>query len=290
MKHLLAFFMLGTLLYGYQEFVSQYTRPRLDSTIEAPATGLVTEQIVNDCYPGETTDSWEKREESFLLCLASHFDWYYSDGIVQKRLKENMGRLSFDVQGSSKPVEAAIAMGADQLDPIVKRRRIQRVLLELRNIVKEMAPKGDTDTFKSVDLQRVHFSHLFFAEKRKLQAQSRKLIDHPPEDLDFLAVSDPFFHGVTFPSLTLGEIERRFGREFRKELSHAPHGQWSHPIESEFGWHLVWVHKQSRHHKSIPLESPLRETARHNEKSATLVRTFLQRTLTERGSSERMLR
>ncbi|MGH8454469.1 MAG: peptidylprolyl isomerase, partial [Nevskiales bacterium] len=51
--------------------------------------------------------------------------------------------------------------------------------------------------------------------------------------------ADPFLLGSVFPPQTEDEITRHFGTEFAQALIAAPPGQWTGPLHSSYGLHLV---------------------------------------------------
>jgi hypothetical protein len=290
MKHLFAFFMVGTVLYACEDFVLPNTSQGAELRLDTSDPNWLSDSIVKDCSFHDEGIPWEKREESFLLCIASHFEWYYLDDVIQKRLTENIERLSLESAAASTPFDEAIALGADQLDPIVKRRRIQRAILELRRLVEHLPATNTAESNVPTDALRIDFSHLYFTEEQKLHEQTQFLSNQTPEELDIQALGDPFFYGTKLTSFTLGEIERRFGREFSQALSAVQIGKWSHPIASELGWHLVWVHDRFWQEMETQLVSPLGNAANYNEKNAERVHTFLQSALAKSDGSEKRLR
>ena len=48
------------------------------------------------------------------------------------------------------------------------------------------------------------------------------------------------------PPLGPKDLQTRFGMPFEETLKSAPEGTWSGPIESRFGYHLVWVHERRK--------------------------------------------
>jgi parvulin-like peptidyl-prolyl isomerase len=52
------------------------------------------------------------------------------------------------------------------------------------------------------------------------------------------------------------QLERRFGPKFAAAFKTAPIGQWTGPLESPFGLHLVWLSQR------IPAASPAFDSVR----------------------------
>ena len=55
---------------------------------------------------------------------------------------------------------------------------------------------------------------------------------------------DPFVMGVELPAQGRSDLEKLFGPAFAGEALSFPPGVWSGPVESTYGWHLVWVEKR----------------------------------------------
>jgi peptidyl-prolyl cis-trans isomerase C len=56
-----------------------------------------------------------------------------------------------------------------------------------------------------------------------------------------LAVGDPFMFQDVYRDRTSDHVARDFGPPFAKALFELPIGSWSGPIESGYGWHLIFV-------------------------------------------------
>ena len=58
------------------------------------------------------------------------------------------------------------------------------------------------------------------------------------------ALEEKAFVEPALPPLPDKEIQRKFGYRFTNELKEAPLGEWSGPIPSRYGMHLVYVHER----------------------------------------------
>jgi len=59
-----------------------------------------------------------------------------------------------------------------------------------------------------------------------------------------LRIGDPFLHGAEQPPQSRDELAGRFGADFADGVFAAPPGEWSGPIPSAYGVHLVLVRER----------------------------------------------
>jgi peptidyl-prolyl cis-trans isomerase C len=120
----------------------------------------------------------------------------------------------------------ALALGLDQGDTIVKRRMAQKM------------------EFLAEDV----FRHLYFSfDKRGERAYQAaegtlaKLVDQPADWHGAATLADPFMFQDYYSDRSPEQVANVFGAKFARSLFHLEPGSWQGPIESGFGWHLVWV-------------------------------------------------
>ena len=65
------------------------------------------------------------------------------------------------------------------------------------------------------------------------------LIADKPEQL-----GDVFYGGHYFPLMSKQQLEKKLGADFSKQAFDLVAHQWSDPIRSSYGYHLVWIHKR----------------------------------------------
>jgi parvulin-like peptidyl-prolyl isomerase len=95
---------------------------------------------------------------------------------------------------------------------------------------------------------RATFRHLYFspdrrgARARDDAARARaKLAGEPAAGLSAESLADPFMFQASYPDRSFDEVARSFGPGFARALFELAPGAWSGPIESGYGWHLVWI-------------------------------------------------
>jgi parvulin-like peptidyl-prolyl isomerase len=149
----------------------------------------------------------------------------------------------------------ALAMGLDQGDTIVKRRLAQKMefLFEDVSALREPAD-GELEAFyaehaaRFAEPARVTFRQLYFSpDKRGARARdeaaaalgvlAREKLDSAAAE----ALADPFMFQDYYGDRPFEQVASAFGPRFAEALFAAEPGAWRGPIESGYGWHLVFV-------------------------------------------------
>ena len=89
--------------------------------------------------------------------------------------------------------------------------------------------------------KRITFSHIYFSSSKTDEDESSKalnLIKNGSSDANF---GEPFLLGKNFSSKTIREIERSFGKTFSEDIQNLTIKEWSGPLISEYGSHLVFI-------------------------------------------------
>jgi hypothetical protein len=153
----------------------------------------------------------------------------------------------------------ALALGLDKDDTIVRRRMAQKMQFLAEDVAAENEPTTDelrawfaknASTFE--EPPRVTFRTLYFSPDRR-GARARedaeralgKLAGRPGNWPGAAALADPFMFQDFMADRTPSEIARDFGPAFAKALFQQEPGAWRGPIESGYGWHLVYIESAS---------------------------------------------
>jgi peptidyl-prolyl cis-trans isomerase C len=149
----------------------------------------------------------------------------------------------------------ALALGLDNEDTIVKRRLAQKMefLFEDVSALREPTREELKAWFEKNSVRftlqpRASFRHLCFSPDRR-GARARedaaraldKLRGKPATAQQGAALSDPFMFQDYYPDRSFEEMAKLFGPRFAQALIQQQTGSWQGPIESGYGWHLVWV-------------------------------------------------
>jgi len=163
----------------------------------------------------------------------------------------------------------ALALGLEKDDTIIRRRLAQKMdfLAEDVAALREPAP-GEVEAWFARNQERyappplATFRHLFFSMDKRgasAEADARK-------DLATLAGKDAtggdaFMFQNAYAEQTPEQVARVFGAKFAGSLFQEKSGAWRGPVESGYGWHLVWIEAL------MPSQPPAFETVAEQAKA-----------------------
>jgi len=149
----------------------------------------------------------------------------------------------------------ALAMGLDKDDTIVKRRMAQKMQFLAEDVAAAHEPataelrawfERNRDKFTLPG--RVTFRHLYFSVDRRGQrarddavAALAKLAGQPEDAKGAAALADPFMFQDYYADRTPEQLAKEFGPPFAQAVFRLAAGAWQGPVESGYGWHLVFV-------------------------------------------------
>lgn len=150
----------------------------------------------------------------------------------------------------------ALAMGLDRDDTIIRRRLRQKLEFLLEDTVDASPPtqadlsawlEQHPESFRVAD--RIAFRHVYLSpEKRRDAAADAKdllaelaLLDG---DADTSGLGDPILLPGAVPLSSPAAIAREFGDAFAQRVSELEPGRWRGPVESAYGFHLVFVERR----------------------------------------------
>jgi hypothetical protein len=149
----------------------------------------------------------------------------------------------------------ALALGLDKDDTIVKRRMAQKMEFLAEDVSAIREPKVEvlkawfTRNFGRFSLpSRATFRHLYFSFDRRRErtrddaVRSLEKLSAKPAGTRFkVALGDPFMLQDYYADRSPQQLAKEFGPNFAAALFQLKPGSWQGPIESGYGWHLVWV-------------------------------------------------
>jgi peptidyl-prolyl cis-trans isomerase C len=149
----------------------------------------------------------------------------------------------------------ALALGLEQNDTIVKRRMVQKMdflaedLSALREPNREeLMAWFENNPQRFTIAGRVSFRHLYFAFDKRGEGVRKaaagvlaRLADQPADSPGATTLADPFMFQDYYGDRSPEQVANVFGAKFARSLFQLQPGSWHGPIESGFGWHLVWV-------------------------------------------------
>lgn len=148
-----------------------------------------------------------------------------------------------------------LAMGLDRDDTIVKRRMAQKMEFLSEDVTAAHEPSTQElqnwyakNSQKFALPDRATFRHLFFSfDRRGQRAQSdaaaafEKIARQPEDSPAAVALADPFMFQDYYGDRGPDQLAKEFGPSFALGLFQLKPGSWQGPIESGYGWHLVWI-------------------------------------------------
>jgi peptidyl-prolyl cis-trans isomerase C len=149
----------------------------------------------------------------------------------------------------------ALELGLEKDDTIVRRRMAQKMQFLAEDVSAAYEPGSDElrawfekNTALFEEPPRASFRTLYFSPDRRgpntrgdAEKALAKLSGKPAEWPGAAVLGDPFMFADYLTDRTSGEIAKEFGPPFAKALFQQTPGAWTGPIESGYGWHLVFL-------------------------------------------------
>jgi len=149
----------------------------------------------------------------------------------------------------------ALAMGLDKDDIIVKRRMAQKMQFLAEDVAAAHEPSAEelkawyaTHSDGFAVPTRVSFRHAYFSPDRRgprahddAASALGKLAGRPEDSPLAASLADAFMFQDYYGDRTSEQLAREFGPRFAQEVTKLTPGSWQGPIESGYGWHLVFV-------------------------------------------------
>jgi len=148
-----------------------------------------------------------------------------------------------------------LAMGLDKDDTIVKRRMAQKMRFLAEDVAAAREPTTaelrswyEPNSSRFAQPSRVSFRHLYFSPDRRgsrarddaVKALAR--LAGQPQDAKLAgSLADPFMFQDYYRDRAPEYLGKEFGPQFALAVAKLSPGSWQGPIESGFGWHLVYV-------------------------------------------------
>src|SRR5271165_6004356 len=148
-----------------------------------------------------------------------------------------------------------LGMGLDKDDEIVKRRMAQKMQFLAEDVAAAHEPSTaelkawfEKNSSKFALPSRYSFRHLYFSPDKRGKntqedaAKTLTKIAGQPEDSKLAAASgDSFMFQDYYGDRAPEAIAKEFGPSFAVAIEKLKPGSWQGPVESGYGWHLVYV-------------------------------------------------
>jgi peptidyl-prolyl cis-trans isomerase C len=185
----------------------------------------------------------------------TQLDLYFESQWRRPPTPEELDRLVENKVQQEVLYREALAMGLDKDDTIVKRRMAQKMEFLAEDVAAAREPTSDElrawfgkNGDKFALPSRVSFRHFYFSpDRRGARAHDDAVatlarLAGQPEDAKLAAAStDPFMFRDYYGDRTSEEIAKEFGPKFALAVEKLAPGSWRGPIESGYGWHLVFI-------------------------------------------------
>ncbi|EPE97160.1 peptidylprolyl isomerase [Rhizobium grahamii] len=149
----------------------------------------------------------------------------------------------------------AVSLGLDRDDEIIKRRLAQKMdflaadlasLDEPNNAQLEAWYAKRSDRFALSP--HLSFRHLYFSFDKHGEAARDAAVaaiptisGKPASSPEVASVADPFMFRNYYSDATPDQMAKELGPNFAKALFTLKPGSWQGPVQSGYGWHLIWV-------------------------------------------------
>lgn len=151
-------------------------------------------------------------------------------------------------------VREAQAYGLADGDTVVRRRLAQKMRELIEDRVDITAPDDGTlkewfaQNSANFDAPQLRtFQHIYFAgdapqsNAAKIAAKITNAQKALKDGRDWQSLGDAFIEKRVYSDIAMGEAAQIFGRDFAEKIFTLPQGQWSEPVRSAFGQHLVRI-------------------------------------------------
>ena len=149
----------------------------------------------------------------------------------------------------------ALALGLDKDDTIVKRRMAQKMQFLAEDVAAAHEPSTDElkvwfdkNKDKFALPSRYSFRHVYFSpDKRGKNAQQdaanalAKIAGQPEDSKVAASLGDSFMFQDYYGDRAPSAIAKEFGPPFAVAIEKLKPGSWQGPVQSGYGWHLVFV-------------------------------------------------
>lgn len=149
----------------------------------------------------------------------------------------------------------AVSLGLDRDDEIIKRRLAQKMDFLAADLAAIEEPtRAELTEWFSKNSDRfalpphVSFTHLYFSPDKHgdgardaATATLGLIVGNPPGSPEVAAAGDPFMFRNYYGDSTPEQVAKEFGPNFAESLFQFEPRSWRGPIQSGYGWHLVWI-------------------------------------------------
>ncbi len=208
-------------------------------------------------------------EEEMLYREAHRWGLTENNQAIDLRLRQKMAFVSDEEHSDEELERQAKALGLDSDDAVIRNMLVHNMRLLLARKGEREPTDEEIESYYASE--RARFArparltgwHVFFSRDRRessAHAAAREakaaLSTEALEPEKAVELGDVSPSGANFRGQLARQLASRFGQEFAKVAENLPEGQWSEPVETPFGVHLVLVQERT------PPQSPRLEEIR----------------------------
>jgi hypothetical protein len=241
---LVHFLLLGFLVFAGFRFASR-------NEAGEPGKIVVTQAQVESLANGFSR-TWQRPPTNLEL-----------EGLVREYIREEVC------------TREALALGLDKDDSVIRRRLRQKLEFISDSVASQADPTDEAlqkylqahaESFRGQ--RQLTFSQVYLDPQKhgenlgrdisQLLAQLRLAGSRP----DLSKLGDSLLLEQDFEGVSVGEVSKQFGEKFAAKLVDLPIGEWTGPIESGYGLHLVIINE--RQDGSLPALADVRESVKRD--------------------------
>lgn len=199
----------------------------------------------------KTTEVFDQESKSILVSteqieiLTASFEKTWKRSPDEKELESLIDNYIIDEIF----YKEATAMGLDKSDPAIKRRLRQIMEMMLDDLAVVYPSETQLSNYLSENPDKfrqdpvISFRHIYFdpGERKAAIELKEKLIRN--EKVNDYEIGGLSLLPAQFENETYSMIERTFGQNFARTIFETHTESWQGPIESAYGWHIVYISK-----------------------------------------------
>jgi hypothetical protein len=216
--------------------------------------GLLLFAVYDRLHPGSET----KPESNRIVLTPDDFEQLGVTWLAQGRAPPTPEQMQSLIELRVREevlYREGMALGLDKDDTIVKRRIAQKMEFLAEGASIDSNPSPDTlrtwfrDNAQRFSLPaRISFRHLYFSPDRRGEHAREaaviamaQLSGKPGDRKDAEALGDLFMDRDYYGDRSAEDMAKLFGSNFAREIGALKTGLWQGPVESGYGWHLVFI-------------------------------------------------
>jgi len=197
-------------------------------------------------------------EEEMLYREAHRWGLTENNQAIDLRLRQKMAFVSDEEHSDEELERQAKALGLDSDDAVIRNMLVHNMRLLLARKGEQEPTDEEIESYYAS--KRARFTrparftgwHIFFSKDRRQSSahaaarEAKATLNTGALDPEkAVELGDVSPSGASFKGQLARQLASRFGQEFAKVAENLPEGQWSAPVETPFGVHLVLVQEHT---------------------------------------------